>query len=172
MRWRLRLLWIAALLLVALALGLTFVRLLEMPTELGYDASLFVRVNHALYPRLSYVGGAVEALAVLATVVLAVFERDTRRFLPTLSSAILTAAALALWVTVVQAANSVFATWAPQSMPPDWQRWRLQWELGQIGSLVLLSVAFILLLIALTGPADGHSRRRGVRRAPDDSSTW
>lgn len=163
MSWWPRLLWIAAVVLVALTAGLTFARLLEMPVELGYDTSMYVRLNDALYPHLSYVSAAVEVLAMLATAALALVERGTKRFRPALSAAVLMAGALVLWLAVVRPANAVFATWAPQSLPPHWHQWRLRWEMGQVGSVVLLSAAFVLLLVALTGPG------RLIRTSPEPS---
>ncbi|NUP22683.1 MAG: hypothetical protein HOZ81_42810 [Streptomyces sp.] len=161
MEWRARLLGNAAVVLVALTSALTLVRLLQMPVELGYDTVMVMRLNEALYPHLTYVGGAVESLAVVVTITLAVAERRTNRFRLALPAAALSAGALLLWVTVVQPANGVFDTWARQPPPPDWHAWRLRWELGQIGNLVLVNVALLLLLAAVTG-----RRTAGRERGP------
>ncbi|NRQ36955.1 hypothetical protein HII36_34725 [Nonomuraea sp. NN258] len=157
--WWSRPLRVAAVVLVSLTTALTFVRLLEMPIELGYDTALRVRLNDVLYPRLSQVSGAIQALAAFVAVTLAHVERGTARFRPALLAAALALAALLLWLIVVQPANSVFATWTAQSLPDDWQHWRLRWVAGQLGGSVLLSGTLLMLLLTLVAP---HRRPRSV----------
>ncbi|MFI9591274.1 hypothetical protein [Nonomuraea sp. NPDC052265] len=154
-----RLLWSAAVTLVTLTSGLTLVRLLAMPVELGYDRHMYVRFNEAAYPGLAYVGGVAELLAVVVTVPLAIVERRTNRFRLVVMSGFLTIGALLLWALVVQPANDVFGTWSRQPPPLDWHAWRMRWELGQVGNFVLTNGALLLLLTAATG------RRRVTGRA-------
>ncbi|MFI6928635.1 hypothetical protein ACIBIZ_52560 [Nonomuraea spiralis] len=168
-----RLLWSAAVTLVALTSGLTLMRLLAMPVELGYDTLMYVRFNEAAYPHLAYAGGVVELLAVVVTVPLAIAERRTNRFGLVLTSGVLTISALLLWVLVVQPANDVFGTWARQPTPLGWHAWRMRWELGQIGNFVLTNGALLLLLIAATGRrrAGSHAIVPSLRRLRRRSDT-
>ncbi|MGW3351792.1 hypothetical protein ACWDA3_51600 [Nonomuraea rubra] len=152
MSWWLRALWAAAVGLVVITIGLTFVRLLEMPVELAFDTELRARLNSDLYPHLSYASGLIEVLAIVVAVALSVGERRTNRFRLTFLAVVLVMAAFVLWLAVVHPVNGAFTAWASQSVPGDWQRWHLRWAQGHIGGAVLLSGALILLLIALTGP--------------------
>ena len=52
---------------LALAMGLAWAHLLEMPPKMQLDAQLYTHLDRTLYPYFAYVGGPVEVLAVICT---------------------------------------------------------------------------------------------------------
>jgi hypothetical protein len=158
-----RTLWIIAVVLVALTMGLTFAHVLEMPVKLGYDADMYRQVNGSLYAYFAYVGGPVEVAAVVVAALAAWSRRGRAGFRSWTAGAIGTAAALAVWAAVVQPANVEFGRWSA-AIPGDWERWRAQWEAGHAASFALLLVALVLLLISPGGGA-ARGRSAGTRAA-------
>lgn len=140
------------MLLSALTMGLTFAHVLELPQRLQYDADLWFALTrpNALYRYFGIVGGPIEVAAVLGTVILAAFlrrERPSNRV--AVAAAFFHGAALASWFTLVAPANAAIGEWGQRGIPPDWESWRNQWELGHALSFVLLTIGFCALVITL-----------------------
>ena len=53
---------------------------------------------------------------------------------------------LAAFLLVVRPVNQAFAAWTPQTLPMDWPRYRLQWELGHAGRAVLGAISLASLI--------------------------
>jgi Domain of unknown function (DUF1772) len=140
----------AALLLTALLMGLTFAHVLEMPVKLRLDGPTWLNLQHTLYPYFALIGGPIELLAILASVVLAYLGRGQPNFPLTLAAAVLLMASFfGLWLGLVSPANARTAEWTAQTLPPDWAVWRARWEWGHAGSFVLQLAAFCLLLVSV-----------------------
>jgi len=52
-----------------------------------------------------------------------------------------------IWVGFVAPINSVFATWTPATVPPDWTRWRNRWDLCYAMIAALKLTAFTALAL-------------------------
>jgi hypothetical protein len=86
--------------------------------------------------------------AVLAYLVRA----DRRSFYVTFSAAILLAVAFFIvWIGFTYPVNAKTLTWTGGSLPPDWSRWRAQWEYSHAVRFVLQFVAFCLLVSSALG---------------------
>lgn len=138
---------LAALTLSALTLGLSFAHVLEMPAKLAYAPAVYVALQNSLYvsfgpPR---VGTFVEPGAILATGLLAYLVRRRRpAFWLTVGAEIcLLLAFPVVFFLFTDPANAVFQGAA--SVPPDFERYRIQWEYSHAARFVLQLAAFVLL---------------------------
>lgn len=149
------------LLLAALLMGTTFGHTLEMPMKMQVDGPLWMTFQHTLYLYFAYVGGPVEAGAILVAIVLAVLVRKRRRvFYLVLGGAVCLAVAfLAVWVGFVSPVNAQTATWTAETIPPDWAQWRAQWEYAHATRFVLHLVGFSALVLSVLIDTPAHAPR-------------
>jgi hypothetical protein len=142
------------LVLAALAIGAPLAHALEMPVRRTYDAALWVAVTHTLYFYFGTVGGAIEVAAVIATVAWAVL---VARWRPApvaargwaLAGAGCLLLAHALFWLLVEPMNREFATWTPEAVPPDWTRFRDQWEFTHATRAALFFLGFCVVLASV-----------------------
>jgi len=128
-----RMLWFATLMLAAMGMTMGAAHVLELPPKMQYDAQTYAAVNMTLYPLFAIVGGAVQALAILASLWLAIRVRAQRIFATTLFGALCLALSLALWFLLVQPVNSEWSTLvhgAPSAIAESYGRLRDRWEYG------------------------------------------
>lgn len=144
---RARTLWAVSLVCAALTMGLTVAHVLELFPKMSFGPVLWTTVEHNLYGYFALVGGSLEVATVVLLVCLLVVVRRTRPvhwFVPVSAGAF--AAALASWFAVVQPANAHIGSWALDAIPPDWTRWRAQWEYGHAIGFVLMLAGFLALV--------------------------
>jgi hypothetical protein len=138
-----------ALLLAALSLGLSFAHLLEAPPRLlAWPPDLWreTTVFHGQYRLFGLVGGPIELFGVVLTAaVAAVAVRRKAGPGAAIAAAALYAAALAVWLLVVNPANGVMAGWRPGPLPADFAAVQRQWEAGHIGMAALKLAGFTAL---------------------------
>ena len=147
-------------LMLALAMGLAWAHLLEMPPKMQLDAQLYTHLDRTLYPYFAYVGGPVEVLAVICTILLCFFVRRRRPdMILACSAAGFAAAALGVWFWLIAPMNSLMASWIHSGIPSDWTRVRDQWEYGHAARAGLWTVALALDSF-VRGPAT-YDRRLG-----------
>lgn len=142
--------YFASLFLTALLLGTTFAHALEMPQKLRVVGELWLTFQHTLYPFYAYVGAPFElgSIAVAATLTY-LLRGDRRAFLLVLGAALCLAAAFIVWLAFTNPVNSQTAKWTVASIPPDWARWRTQWEYSHLIRFGLHLIAFNALLVSL-----------------------
>jgi hypothetical protein len=156
MLWRL-----AALVLAALSLGPSFAHVLEAPPrllkwspELWREATVF----NGQFQLFGKLGGPLDGGVVAATAVLAFLVRDQRPgFWFALAAAVLFAASLAAWLSIVAPANAVLATWKPGPIPPDFEAVRNRWETGHMVIAALKVVGFVALTLSVLLPERGRA---------------
>lgn len=83
----LRILWLGTLLLAALGLVMGGAHVLELPVKMRYEPSFYMQVTSTLYRYFGLVGGPLQVLAFLASVVLSWQLRGREAFRPTLAGA-------------------------------------------------------------------------------------
>jgi hypothetical protein len=159
---------IIAVLAAALTMGLTFAHTLELPQKLGYDAATWTRIQQSLYRYFGLVGGPLEVAAVIASVVFALRARSRPGGRMAAVGAAFFVTALAWWFVVVNTANAQIGGWAVDAPPPDWERWRAQWEFGHATHFALALAGFLALLLATVqaAAAGGGAGATATRRAP------
>jgi len=151
----------ASLLLTALATGVAFCHLLELPNEMGLPASTWLEVQKVLYNGFGRIVGPAEYVALIATVVVLLLVRKRRTiFVLTLTAALCIAVALIVWVSFVGPANLRVDT--ATSVPIDWMQVRDQWEYGHAARAVLFIVGLVTLLLSMLADIP-TSNTRSVR---------
>jgi hypothetical protein len=135
MKIRIRHLRLAALVLAALAMGMHLAHALELWPKLNWDPALYIAVQATLYKVFGVVGPILEFGALIAVSLLAWRLRERKRaFALTFASACALGLALVTWALLVLPANGPLAEWAAaagRNPPPDWKRFRDQWQIGQ-----------------------------------------
>ena len=139
-----RVLWWVMLLLAFIATTAPVAHVLELPNKLTLDGPAWLLVQRRLYRGWGAVFGPVEIVALVVAIVLCVLARENRRAL----SAMLVATAAYVAMVVVffvfnAPVNAAFNSWTVASLPPDWPRYRAQWETGHALAALLSIVALI-----------------------------
>jgi hypothetical protein len=138
------------IMLTALSMSAAFAHLLEMPAKLAYGGALWLDLLQTLYPMFGKVSGVCEIGAVVAAAVLVVAVRKRRRAFPwTLLAASCLAAAHAIFWIWVSPVNAALVPLSPETLPPDWERLRDQWEFAHASRAVLQIVALAALVISI-----------------------
>jgi hypothetical protein len=143
--------FLLTLLLSALLLGTTFAHVLEIPAKLKYDAPMWTHLQQTLYWAFAWIGGPVELAAIVASATVAFLLRgnSTSFWLAASATGCLAFAFFVIWIFITNAANAEILRWTPQSIPPDWEAWRRQWDLSHAARFLLQFAAFIALTGAL-----------------------
>jgi len=158
------------LLSTALALGVAFAHLLEMPNKLALDREEYLLVQQRIYEGFGRVAGPVEVVSLASAlgIALLVAARKGGRadLLANLFGAVLISAALVVWQVWVGPVNRQVDSWTTvASMPADWTRLRASWEYGHAARAVLFALAFVSMLIAALADAPPKAGPPGSGRA-------
>jgi hypothetical protein len=147
-----------ALLITALSLGPSFAHVLEAPPRLyDWPAELWreATVFHGQYRFFAFVGGPLDAAAIIASGAFAFALRKDRDAFPyALAGTVLFALSLAVWVAWVAPANAVLASWVPGPVPGDFVAVRNRWESGHMAITAIKLLGFMAIALA----AIGHRR--------------
>jgi hypothetical protein len=149
--WRL-----AALFITALSLAPSYAHMLEAPPrlmrwspELWREATVF----GGQYQYFALIGGPMDVAAILVTVVAAYLVRDQRPvFWFALAGAVLFAVSMVCFLTIVQPANAILATWTPGPVPGDFFAVRNRWETGHIIITIVEIVGFLAVALSVLWP--------------------
>jgi hypothetical protein len=140
----------ATVLLVSLLMATAFAHTLEMPMKMRVSGELWLTYQHTLYAWFAIVGGPIEILSLVSTTALAFrLRRSKEAFRPVMIAAILLLSGFfVIWLGLINPVNSRTAQWTAETIPPDWQRWRAQWEYSHATRFVLQFCALAVLLRA------------------------
>jgi hypothetical protein len=147
---------VLVLIVAALSLGPSFAHVLEAPPRLTTWSPELWRETTAFngqFTLFATIGSPLDVGAILLAGIFAWLvwrERPAGRF--ALAAAVLFAAALAVWASIVAPTNAVLATWRPGPIPADFTGVRDQWEGGQIAVAGLKLAGFVLLTLACLLP--------------------
>jgi hypothetical protein len=145
---------------IAVSLSALAAHVLELPNKLTLDGPLWLAVQQNIYSGWGPVLGPFEVGGTLATWVLLYLVRDRPRIaLLTLVAAVCLTIALGAFFVLNAPVNAAFAAWTPETLPGDWPRYRLRWEIGHALRFVLQLIAFIALMRAML--VDALERARG-----------
>lgn len=138
------------LILAVLATLAPMAHVLELPNKLALDGPLWLAVQQHLYRGWGPIlGGPIEVAAFASTVALLVMRRRHRRTARLTSvAAIAYAGMIVTFFVFNDPVNAALSTWAPTSLPPDWQRYRMQWEAGHALAALLSVIALVAVLRA------------------------
>lgn len=156
------------LLLVSLSFGPTFAHLLEAyprltiwTPELWREATVF----NGQFMMFGILGAPLDLGSILVSFVLAYLLRRQRpAFWFALAGAVLYAASLITWLSMVAPANAVLATWEPGPIPENFEAIRNRWETGH---MIMTGIKFAglaclvtaVLFIRRAAPAEPASER-------------
>lgn len=141
-----------AVVLAALAIAPLAAHVLEMPNKLMLSGPLWLAVQQHLYRGWGpFYGAPVEIGALCVSGVLAWREWGGRS--PTVLAALCYAGMIAVFFIFNAPVNHALNGWTARTLPADWSRWRLQWEIGHALAAVLAVIALLLLL------RGGHKER-------------
>ena len=123
---------------------------LEMPNKLALDAPLWLAVQQHLYRGWGpFFGGPVEIIAFATTMTLLVARRrDPAPMRLTLVAALAYVGMIVTFFVFNDPVNAALNAWTPSSMPPDWENYRLRWEIGHALAAILSIVAIVSLVRA------------------------
>ena len=117
---------------------------LELPNKLALSGPLWLAVQQQLYRGWGPVLGPFEVGAVAATCVIAARAPGHA----TAIAALCLVVSFAAFFALVQPVNVAVAGWTPVTLPSDWARYRLRWELGHLLRFVLAAIALACLVAA------------------------
>jgi hypothetical protein len=144
--------WISLIAAIVAVLA-PMAHVMELPNKLAIPGPLWLDVQQTLYRGWGpFLGGPAEITAIISTFVLLVFRL---RLGPNWR---LTAVAVACYTGMLLSffflnnpVNIAVAHWSTDTLPADWPRFRLQWEMGHLISDVLAIIALLSLLKAWKG---------------------
>lgn len=162
----LKTLQLVTLIFVALVMGTSFAHALEMPAKMRVPGPLWLTFQHTLYAAFATVGGVVEIGSIVTATVLAYRERKNPSAirLTAVAALFLLVAIAVVWVGFTNPVNQQTAVWTTQSMPPDWARWRAQWEISHVVRFALHLSAFVALATTVTRATE-HPNVKMSRRS-------
>ena len=141
-----------SLILAALAMGMHLAHVLELAPKLQWDIELYLPVQTSLYKLFGSIGPVLEIGALIVISILAYRLRSRDRiFKLTALSAGMIVLALITWVLFVLPANGHITQWQVDVFPPDWTRWRDQWQFGQAAIFILHLIGFSALISSIIG---------------------
>ena len=160
----LQLLQVATLILVAIVMALSLSHALEYPGKLRLGEKDYRTVQTIYYPGYTF-GGASEPAAILVTFVLLLMTPGATAFWLTLIAMLALVAVQAVFWLVTQPVNKHWVKGeklsgagktffgAGGNVQGDWTALRDRWEYSHIARAALATVAFVLLLVAVTRDA-------------------
>lgn len=148
-----RMMSVVALVMAALSLGPSFAHVLEAPPRLAVWSPELWRaatVFNGQFAWFAIVGAPLDVGTIIIAAALAWLIRGrSPSFGFAVAGAVLLAAGLAAWFTIVAPANTVLATWEPGPIPDNFNVVRWRWESGHMLVAALKLCALIAISIAV-----------------------
>jgi hypothetical protein len=131
-----------------------------------YDPRLYMQVTSTTYRYFGAVGGPIQVLALLSSIVLAWLARRDPSFRWVVAGSIALAVSLALWFWRVQPVNTAWFA-ALQAGPAEavtaYERLRPRWEYGHSAAFAAWLLGFCFLLVAAIRGMSPRIRRQNHR---------
>jgi hypothetical protein len=118
-----------AILLMALASGVSFSHLLQRRPKATLQGTVFLTVQQVLFRNYGVAVGTIEAAALLLTLLL-VFRVRTMPIALSLAAVACACvgAMIAVWAVWINPINKTVNSWTADSMPPNWPEFRDRWH--------------------------------------------
>lgn len=124
------------LILSALVTGMAFCHALELPAKMQYSASQYIAIQNSLYVAFGppNIGALIEFAAPLAAIALAILvrKRHPGLQLTLVAIALMLLAFPIIFFAFTEPANRVIRSATSESIPPNWQQLRNQWEYSHL----------------------------------------
>jgi hypothetical protein len=175
---------VTLLILGALALGISWCHVLEMPAKMRYEPPLYAAVNSSMYGAFAVAGAVSMVGNIVLSLVLAGLLRRRWPFRWTALAAGAFVLALGAWFWLVLPVNQEAArAWeaaysqevsgvpfaAFQDPPPAviemWRQRRSDWEFGHLTVFVIQLIAFIALVASIQAEIAGRGEAEGIGSA-------
>jgi hypothetical protein len=149
--------------LAALAFGLTYAHVMELPGQRALSGAEWLAVQHTFYGGYAITGAIAEIVGLLATlVVLAlVRHRPVMRIL-LLLAALCPVAMLVFYFIGNAPLNAQIASWTPTTLPADWQQVRDAWSSWHVASAVAAFIWLVLLLATTLYDTPTNAKRHSL----------
>ena len=157
----LQLLQVVTLIIVAIVMAMALAHALEYPGKMRLGERDYRTVQAIYYPGFTFGGGS-EPLAIILTFVLLLLTPASPAFWLTLVALIALVAVQAVFWLVTQPVNKHWVKGerlggagqaffdAAGNVEGDWTALRNRWEYSHIARAALATIAFVLLLVAIT----------------------
>lgn len=136
--------------LLALALGVSFSHLLQLPTKAKLSGETFLQVQQVLLANYGVVVGAVEVAAVLvlfATLWRMRREPAAARFVGLALACVV--AMILVWAVWINPINETVNGWTPDTLPAGWELLRDRWAWLHVVRFALAGTGLAALLVAV-----------------------
>jgi hypothetical protein len=156
---RVNIFFAAALIFVALVLGVSLAHLLAFPNKIGLTRNEYL-VSQQIYRGWSLVAIVVIG-ALFSTLSLAIVARSAKQiYIPALVSFLFIAIAQAIFWIYTYPANQQTNNWG--YLPDNWMELRRQWEYSHAAGAILNFIAFIILIIAVLNKNNAPANTRKI----------
>lgn len=134
--------------LAALAFGITYAHVMELPGHRTLSGGEWLAVQHTFYGGFAVTGAIAEIGGLLATLAVAYLVRERRAvFIWMLIAALCPLAMLVFYFVGNAPLNAQIATWTPATLPAGWQQVRDAWSYWHAASAVAAGIWLVTLLI-------------------------
>lgn len=148
----------ASLVLAFVACFAPLAHILEMPNKLRLEGGLWLGVQQHLYAGWGpLIGAPTEITGVVLNMALAfILRKDVTPARRHALAAICYAGMLVCFFLFNAPVNAAVSSWTADTLPPEWNRFRLRWEVGH-------GLAALLAVLALTAIATVGKRSGGAQ---------
>jgi hypothetical protein len=159
----LRIMRFFTLMLASLGMSLGAAHTLELIPKTNYVPELYVDVTSTLYRYYGTIGGPIQVLDALASIILSFLSRRSRGFRLTLGGTFCLIVSVVLWFVIVQAVNgewsSVWQTGPRSAVVQSYIKLRERWEYGHVAAFIVwfFGVALLALSIIAVMPQDNRA---------------
>lgn len=144
---------VAALTLLALALGAAFAHVLELPNKMRLAGDAWLTVQSHLYVGWGNILGPIELGALAACIGLMILCRaDRTALICGFLAASGVALSLVIWIVFVWPSNVTVDHMAASGLSEEWRLVRDRWEYGHAARAALFFLSFVSLALAAQQP--------------------
>lgn len=142
---------LVSLLLLGLALGVSYSHLLQLAPKATLPASDFLTIHQVLLSQYGIGIGWIEGLAAISLGFVSFLARHNKQYLRlTLISLLCVAAMIIIWAIWIRPINAAVDSWTTVSLPDNWQNARNAWHTFHAIRFILAVVAFGTFAWAVT----------------------
>jgi hypothetical protein len=153
------------LMLASLGMAFGAAHTLELIPKMNYEPELYTDVTSTLYRYYGTIGGPIQVLTVLASIILAFLSRRSRGFRLTVAGTCCLIVSLALWFVLVQPVNvewgNVWQTGPRSAVVQSYLKLRERWEYGHVAAFIVWFCGVALLILSIIADTPQDHRREG-----------